>query len=101
MKNVIFALAFMLTTTLAFATTANKVKTVNAEAAVELVKTSELDTAATQITLEFSEEFGICVYTVIFLDLDGNMKIVRVVIPNINTQEECEKYLESLEVDRI
>ncbi len=90
MKNVFFALAFMLIGTLAFANTAKEATTMSYEDSVELVKSFELESSTDAKVINNLEVLGTCYITIGFYDADGN-KVYELTlqIEGVSSAEEC------------
>jgi hypothetical protein len=81
MKNVFFALAFMLVGTFAFANNAKEVTTVNYDEAVKLIKSS-----STYELIE-SESLVDCLLTITFIFEDGSSTTRTVLVRGVSCDE--------------
>jgi|TARA_B110000196_G_C20979779_1_gene582817 hypothetical protein len=81
MKNVFFALAFMLVGTFAFANNAKKLNTVNLEEAVELIESSS------SYELVEKESLVDCLLTITFIFEDGSSTTRTVLVRGVSCAE--------------
>lgn len=98
MKNVFFALAFMLMGTFAFANNAKEVSTVNYEEAFELVKSLKSNDFSNNLKIENNFEiFGTCYITLGFYDSDGNKVYEATLqIEGVSSAEECSQIADDI-----
>jgi hypothetical protein len=98
MKNLFFALAFMLVGTFAFANNAKEVTTVNYDVVVELVKSLKSTDFRDNLKIENSlGVFGTCQITITFVNEDGEETgSISGTIPNVDTQEQCEAIVDAV-----
>uniref|UniRef100_UPI00404872A2 hypothetical protein n=2 Tax=Flavobacterium sp. TaxID=239 RepID=UPI00404872A2 len=87
MKNVFFALAFMLVGTFAFANNAKEVSTVNYEEAVELVNSLDSSTTSYSVVEENAVD---CLLKITFIYEDGSSETIYVLVRGAS----CEEILE-------
>lgn len=91
MKNVFFALAFMLVGTFAFAYNVSEVSLSNNDNASEIVNSLELvsNYESSMIIGDF-ELLGTCYVTIGFYDSDGNKVAERTLqFNNVDSEQEC------------
>jgi hypothetical protein len=81
MKNVFFALAFMLVGTFAFANNAEEVKTVDFEEAIELIENSS------SYELVEKESLVDCLLTITFIFEDGSSTTRTVLVRGVSCAE--------------
>lgn len=91
MKNVFFALAFMLVGTFAFANNAKEITTVNYKEAVELVKSLKSTDFSNNLKIENSLElFGTCYITLSFYGEDGeHLATHTLAFEGVANEQEC------------
>tara|TARA_B110000285_G_C15048863_1_gene575892 strand:+ start:242 stop:559 length:318 start_codon:yes stop_codon:yes gene_type:complete len=89
MKNLFFALAFMLVGTFAFANNAKEVTTVNYDVVVKSLKSTDF---SDNLKIENSlGVFGTCEITITFVNGDGEETgSISGTIPNVDSQEQCD-----------
>lgn len=84
MKNVFFALAFMLVGTFAFANNAKEVSTVNYEEAVELVNSLDFSTTSYSVVEENAVD---CLLKITFIYEDGSSETIYVLVRGASCDE--------------
>jgi hypothetical protein len=99
MKNVFFALAFMLVGTFAFANNTKEVTTVNYDEAVELINSLTSTDSSNSLKIENNlEVFGTCYITLGFYDSDGNKVYEATLqIEDVDSAEECDEIADEIE----
>lgn len=98
MKNLFFALAFMLVGTFAFANNAEEVSIVNNEEGVELVETLKSNDFSNTLKIENNlEVIGTCYITLGFYDSDGNKVYEATLqIEGVGSSEECDEITDGI-----
>jgi hypothetical protein len=99
MKNVFFAVAFMLLGTFAFANTANELSSINSDETVKIFNSLELvDNSENSKVLNNFEFFGTCYVTIGFYDSDGNKVAERTLqFNNVDSEAECDGLADAVE----
>jgi len=97
MKNLFFALAFMLIGTFAFANNAKEVTTLSFEDSFELINSIESESSTDAKFINNLEAFGTCYITIGFYDADGN-KVYELTlqIEGVSSAEECNEIANNL-----